>query len=174
MKTHNWQTKALTLFIAAAAALCLTTACTEEFNDAEINTSSELCVPESPPETSEEFKQFVGREHQYPFIESEIKDRATKLREERLKPETERIQAILDRYMDHINRHPNREIAKHILRYRVVSINNPKGLPLDEQVIGIDYSQELNQVLLPSEYRIPKCIDGVTVYSVRWTVATTP
>ena len=173
MKTTNWQAKVLTLFIAAAA-LWLATACTAKSNDTEINISPALCVSDSPQEISKEFKEYVGRDYLYYSISSDAKDRATRLRAERLKPETERIQAILDRYIDFINSHPNKDIAKYILRYRVISIDNGRGLPLDEQVISIDYSEELNQALPLSEYRVPKCIEGVSVYSVRWSATTSP
>ena len=173
MKTHNWQTKALTLFIAALA-LCLTTACGEEGTRPEINISSQHCGPGLPSETSKEFKQFEYLGYGSELTRTDRVNRAVRLRVERLKPETERIQAILDRYMEHINRDVDGSIAQYVLGYSVVSLKDRKGRLTDTQVIRIDFSERLNEGQFPPEYSIPKCIEGVEVHSTIWQPKTAP
>ena len=69
MKTTNWQTKALTLFIAAVA-LCLATACANEYpieypNDGLRITSSDSwdpCENEKPLKPSREFVELANQQ----------------------------------------------------------------------------------------------------------------
>ena len=163
MKTVNWQTKALALFIAAAA-LCLAAACADEYTGPEIITPSTPCSPDAPLEPSEEFQQFVGLEHVYDLLRSDRKHRANRLRAERLEPETERIQAIVDAYIDQRERQSNRQMARHFSGYRVIGVKNEKGLLTDKQVIRITVSEEFDQGTLSPEDRIPECIEGTEVH----------
>ena len=164
MKTHNWQTKALTLFIAAAA-LWLAAACGDtgtEYAIGDSITPSAPCGPDMPLEPSEEFKQFVGREKVYPFLRSDIRSRAYRLRAERLKPETERIQAILDKYRDRIRSHS----GEHYEGYLVETIFNEAYLPTDKQVIQVYLAEYVDPSELSPEDRMPECIEGIEVHFI--------
>ena len=165
MKTTNWQTKALALFIAAAA-LWLVSACGEEATNPGINISSQHCVPGLPSETSEEFKQFEYFRHGPDVTRTERENQAIRLRAERLKPETERIQAILDRYIEHINRDVEGSIAQYVIGYMVESLKDRKGRLTDTQVILIHFG--LYEGQFPLKYPIPKCIEDVIVHSIIW------
>ncbi len=163
MKTTNWQTKALTLFIAALA-LWLAAACAHEYTGREIITPSAPCGLDAPLEPSKEFQQFVGLEHVYYFLRTDRKNRATRWRAERLKPETERIQAILDNFRDQIERSSNGYINNQIPQYSIVDIENDKGLLTDKQAIHISVYEKLGQSRLHHEYGIPECIEGIEVH----------
>ena len=83
---------------------------------------------------------------------------------ERLKTETERIQAILDNFRDQIERSSNEYIANKLIGYRIVDIKNDKGLLTDKQAIGISFHEELGQSKFHHEYGIPECFEGIEVH----------
>ena len=150
------------LFIAAA--LWFTAACGNKYSGLETITPSAPCDPDAPLEPSEEFQQFVGLEHVYDLLRTDRKNRATRWRAERLKTETERIQAILDNFRDQIERSSNEYIANKLIGYRIVDIKNDKGLLTDKQAIGISFHEELGQSRFHHEYGIPECFEGIEVH----------
>ena len=188
IKTINWQTKALTLFIAAVA-LWLTAACgnneVEEYAIGDRKTPSAPCGPDIPLTPSIEYITLEGakvpsgyekaleaaknpgligipdaggRER---FIHS-IRNTA---RAERLRPETERIKAIIDEYEDLIwSQNPS--VGGFVHGFGMDIIKTEDGISTDKQVIGIYVTELSDQSALPPEVRIPECIDGVEVHFI--------
>ena len=173
MKATNWQTKALTPFIAALA-LWFATACTEPGSEFELGieylgsqriTPSAPCGPDVPLSPSIELAQLNG-------TSSQEKSMALRAREKRLRPEEERIQAILDEHRDRLER----SILRHREAYgfffepdlkphlRVGHIWTENMELTDKIVIEIKVYQLVDQSTLPSEDRIHECLDGVEVH----------
>ena len=154
MKTTNWQTKALTLFIALTA-LCLTATCAgSEYGKR--YTPSAPCGPAVPLTESVEFAQLKDT--------SDLKkDRESTVREERLRLETERIEAILDKYEDRIlAQSPARGGFVH--GWGVSSIRNENDELTEKLIIQIMVTEYVDQSTLPPEVRIPECLEGVEVH----------
>ena len=168
MKIQNWQTKALTLFIAALA-LWLTTACdnvspeVDPFHNIENFTTHGSCGKDDwPREPSEEFRQFEGIENLFDGSKTVQIERALAVRAERLRPETERIQAILDKHIDQIQkRFVNQGMSIHEIGVGSVWLGE---YITDKQVISIYVTGYADQHTLPPEDRIPECVDGVEVH----------
>ena len=183
MKTTNWQTKALALFIAALA-LWLATACednvVEKYAIGDRLTPSAPCGPGVPLTPSKEYFTWEGAKvpsseekwleaAKNPILISvtdpEARERfihsmRMSARAERLRPETERIKAIIDKLEDRIWRNP---IAH---GYGVASIETENGMLTDKQVIEIYVTELSDQSALLPEDRIPECIDGVEVHFI--------
>ena len=158
MKTTNWQTKALTLFTAAAV-LCVATACISESDNEypyKLVTPSVPCGPDVPLTQSVELAQLKDP------TPLEL-DWAMRVRQERLRPETERIRAILDEYEERILLQSSLYDG-FSLGGGVKSILNEDGELTDKQVIHIAGSEYVDQTSLPPEIRIPDCIDGIEVH----------
>ena len=190
MKQLNWQTKALTLFIAAAA-LWLASACANEPLGIERITPSAPCGPDVPLTPSIEFitlegaKVPSGYERDLEAAKNPgligIKDQEGRgmfiqsmraiARAERLRPETERIETILNRYEDRIWKQYTNN-GGHIHGYGVMSMRNENGKITDKQVIEIEVIDYVDQRTLPPEVRIPECIEGVEVHFVVAPIAT--
>ncbi len=162
MKTHNWQTKALTLFIAAAA-LWLATACAED-SGIRIITPSAPCgdyYGERRLMPSVEFQHFPGRygtgDHR---IDSQDWNRAAMARNERLRSEDERGRAILEKY-DYLYHENSGWVYSdgHVFGWSLRSPDTETGLPTDQFVINVNVNVHPS-MLKP---RIPECLDGVPV-----------
>ena len=168
MKTHNWQTKALTLFIAAAV-LCLISACRDadidentgtEYTDPERITPSIPCGSQVRLRESVEFRRLPD--------DASMAQRglAAIAREKRLSGRRGFIEAILDEYEDLLHWHsigsPDGEGVIH--GWGVASIWNDNGELTDKQVIEIRVTKYVDQSTLPPEEQIPECIDGVEVH----------
>ena len=166
MKTTNWQTKALILFIAAIA-LCLATACGEtdtEYTGPYRITPSAPCGDDVPIEPSKEFRQFVGPEYLYELHGPERKNQAARERAKRLKPEKERIEAILGKYSELMSRQNNGEVSNHVIVWRVTDTQTEEWWPTDKLIIEITVREYVDQRSFPPEDRIPECMDGIEVH----------
>ena len=165
MKATNWQTKALTLFIATVA-LFLTTACNSE-NPYEYPfqriTPSAPCGPDVPLTPSMEFVHLKGAS------DLEI-NRAFNKRYDRLTPKFERAAAILSKYDERIMRHyilDYEEVGDRFVQERYVeSMLADNEVLTDKIVIRIDVTEYVDQSKFPPEHRIPECMDGVPVHFV--------
>ena len=168
MKTNNWQTKALNLFIAGIA-LFLTTACQSEnadeyplnpheFSLLEFRAPSTPCGKNVSLTQSIEFAQLKDAN----FGERYTAERA---RRDRLRPEENRIREILGEYEELIQMQQIDQ-GGHIDHYGVVSIWNKDGQITDKYVIGIIVIEDVRQTMLPLEKRIPECMDGVPVHYI--------
>ena len=118
MKTTNWQTKALALFIAATA-LWLATACTKEYPSAYPQDglqiiSSEHCEDSVPLVPSVEYVELAEREApagvKYPTGD-QLKElpgykEAFDVRFKRLDPRIERVEQALEEYRDRLRQNP--------------------------------------------------------------------
>ena len=182
MKTTNWQTKALTLFIAIAA-LWLTTACVEEYTGPEIITPSAPCGPEVPLTPSKEYFTWEGAKVSSEYekmLEAAKNPRLLGIedpegrerfihgmrmaaRDERLKPEKERIDTILFKYRDRI-RWQWLHQGGHVHGIAIAGIENANGELTDKLVIEITVTEYVDQSTLLPEARIPECMDGVEVH----------
>ena len=154
MNTRNWQIKILTLCMAAIA-LCLTAACEStdpEYAGPQRITPSAPCGDDVPLTQSVEFSRLPENAG---ITEIGL---AAMARAERLRPEIERIQAILDKYEDLIRRQPN------VLGYNVNSMRKEDGEITDKQIIGIAVEEYVDQSTFPPEDRIPECMEGVEVH----------
>ena len=189
MKTTNWQTKALTLFIAAVA-LWVATACNSEGryqHPYQIITPSAPCGPDVPLTPSIEFITLEGARvpeeyeewllaAQNPrsiFIEDEedrktfIHNVAAMARAERLEPEMERIRAARDKYRDRISKQYLSNVPDeggYIHGVGVIAIYTEDGEVTDKTVILIDVTEYVDQGTLPPEDRIPECMEGIEVH----------
>ena len=165
--TTNWQLKALTL-LAAAVAICLTTACgngsgAEYAIDGRI-TPSAPCGDDTPLQPSKEFRQFAGPEHLYEFHEPNRINVANRERKKRLRPERERIEAILGRYSELVSRQSNGEVSNHIITWGVMTIQTEEWWPTDKLIIEVAVREHVDQKSFPPEDRIPECMDGIEVH----------
>ena len=180
MKTHTWQTKALTLFIAALAVLWLATACTED-SGIRIITPAAPCGPDIPLTPSIEYITLEGArvpEGWERYLEAaknplliSVEDPVDRerfilsmrmtARAERLRPETDRIRAILDKYDNLISKH-DFFTGGYAGSGWVRAISTEEGLLTDKQVIVIRVN--IHPRKLPPEERIPECLDGIPVH----------
>ena len=166
MKTHNWQTKALTLFIAAAA-LWLATACGAtdiKYSSPNRITPSAPCGDDAPLVPSKELREFAGIENAYDvFGQDRIKE-AARERAKRLWPERERVGEILDRHFDLISRQGNGEVSDHVITWGVMDTQTEDFWSTDKLIIEITLKEYVDQNSFPPEDRIPECMDGVEVH----------
>ncbi len=167
MKTTNWQTKALTLFIAAAA-LWLATACTTYYpinypvNGIRV-ISSEPCEIDVPLVPSQEYvklaEQLKQLGDQVDYMESrEIKINARDAWYARLKPEFNRILEVVRTYADLLRKYPNFELTI------VEEMRTWDGAWTDKLVVVVYVSHLFDPRTIPPEERIPSCIAGVPVH----------
>ena len=176
MKTTNWQTKALTLFIAAAA-LWLTAACGNNdttnfpihYPEGGIRiTSTEPCEMEVPLVPSQEFANLPEHLSQriendpdvvYNSMVSIIRTRRV-ARAARLAPEFKRIGDGIAEYVHKLNGDP------YIGSVEQWSLTTSDGVPTDRIIVEVHfyYLQDLSKALL--EDRIPSCIAGVPVHII--------
>ena len=185
-KTTNWQTKALTFFIAAAT-LWLTTACGEhsvaEYTVGDRIAPSSPCGPDVPLTTAEEFRDLPAREAlDDGAIDTINWNQANAERWKRIRPEVDRIEAMLANYIDHIllrHEHQTQNLRQSRIRqstreyfaqlapsYQVSALRNEKGLPTDKLVIEIYVNDFVDQSTLPPEDRLPECLEGVEVHYI--------
>ena len=185
--TTNWYIQLLTLTFAAAC-LWLATACGNNGARYAIGdriTPSAPCGPNVPLTPSIEYITLEGAkvpsgyeksleaaknpgligipdaEGREMFIES----MRALVRSERLKPELERIRAILEKYHDRIQMHEVNQ-GGHVEQWYVESIRTDSGKLTDKMVIRIEVTEHVDQSKFPSEHRIPECMDGVPVHFV--------
>ena len=172
MKTTNWQTKALTLFIAAVA-LCLATACTTyypiDYPYYGIRViSSEPCEIDVPLVPSQEFVELVEREGTYTegFPSWDLVRSlpgywdAVAMRRERLAPEELRIGTILETYEGQLQKYP------HYWGTYIKSLSAWNGVLTDGMVVVVNLDHIVDPRTVPPEDRIPDCIAGVPVHIV--------
>ena len=163
MKTTNWQSKSLTLFIAASA-LWLTAACAGD-SGIQVITPAAPCgdyYGERRLKPSVEFQHFPGRYNSGDYnIDYQDWSRAVGARSERLKSEKERVRAIVKKY-DYLFRVPsfyNPSENIDVYNWGQSSIDTENGLPTDQ--LSILISVDVHPTLL--EPRIPECLDGFPV-----------
>ena len=175
MKTINWQTKALTLFIAAAA-LWLATACTTYYPinypvDGIRVISSEPCDIDVPLVPSQEYVELeeklnqLGDEADYMALQ-EIREGAYKAWYARLEPEFKRIVDVLRTFKDLFMKYPYFEEAI------VEGMRTWDGTPTDKLVVVVYITHLVDPRTVPPEDRIPGCIAGVPVHYLVLPVAT--
>ena len=161
MKTTHWQTKALTLFIAAAA-LWLATACTED-SGIRIITPSAPCgdyYGEHRLMPSVEFQHFPGRDGPGDDrIDSQDWNRAVEARSQRLRSAYERGQAIWEKYRHLYRKNSYVRADGHFFGWSVSSPRTETGLPTDQFVIKIRIDVHPRTL----EHGIPECLDGFPV-----------
>ena len=177
MRIHNWPIKAL-IIVAAAAALWLALACQNPYPITIAPFTQ--CGPEIPMTSSIEYFTLEGAKvpegmegslwaAQNPrslLVEDKemfIRGVIAAARHERLRQETERIQAILDKYAPLIT---NQEEVYDTPIYGrgVVSLYNKDGELTDKQVISIPVGVDYDQSKIPPAGRIPECMEGVEVH----------
>ena len=174
MKTTNWQTKALTLFIAAVA-FCLTAACGSAdttyypYPEGGLRiVSSDTCEIEVPLAPSQEFADLPERMRQrmendpnfaYTSMNLDIKTRRES-RYTRLGPEFRRIWNGFYAYEDKLRRYPYYSLVF------VEELSTWDGVPTDRTVVEIHLEHMVDLRTIPSEYWIPSCIAGVPVHIV--------
>ena len=173
MKTHNWQTKALTLFIAVAA-LWLTSACGDTYHtvhpypvDGLRIVSSDPCEIDVPLVPSQEFVKLADRWMQpgddisyQALIKLSRHWASASAREFRLAPEFERIWAVLRTYLDRFYRYPYYSHAS------VEALNTWDDTPTDKLVVVVELAHLVDLRTIPLEDQIPGCIAGVPVHIV--------
>ena len=162
MKTHNWQTKALTLFIAIAA-FWLATACTED-SGLRIITPSAPCgdyYGEHRLIPSVEFQHFPGglEAIQDGRVDYQDWSRAAIARNQRLRSQYERGQAILDKYRYLYRKNSYTRADGHAFGWGIGSLNTETGLPTDHDIINVRVDVHPRTL----EHRIPECLDGFPV-----------
>ena len=170
MKIHNWQTKALTLFIAAAA-LWLATACTKEYPLAYPEgglriISSEPCEDSAPLVPSIEFVELAEEEApasmRFPTGEQleELPgyDDALDARFNRIEARKERVKQALDEYQDRLHKNPYYVVSD------VYTESVLDDVATDRLIVEIHLEHLVDRRTVPPEDRIPGCIGGVPVY----------
>ena len=173
MKTTNWQTKALTLFIATVA-LCLTTACGDRYLTEYPYpgyglriVSSELCEIDVSPVPSQELVKLADR--RLPPGEAITYEALVKLsaytlsgyaRDTRLAPEFKRIRDVLQTYLARLEKHPYYSFTD------VEALRTWDGTPTDRIVIVVYLAHLVDMRTIRPEDRIPGCIAGVPVHIV--------
>ena len=175
MKTNNWQTKALTLFIAAVA-LCLATACTTYYPiiypvDGIRIIPLEFCEIDVPLVPSQEYVKLAEQLEQLgdevDYMESrEIQEGAYEARYARLEPEYKRIVDVLRTFNDLFMKYPYFEEAM------VEGMRTWDGTPTDKLVVVVYITHLVDPRTVPPEDRIPGCIAGVPVHYLVLPVAT--
>ena len=170
MKTTNWQTKALTLLMAAVA-LWLATACTKEYpgaypQDGLQIISSEPCEDDVPLDTSVEFVQLAEREAP-PGVKYPTGDQLEELpgykeafdaRFKRLDPRIERVEQALEEYQDRLRKNPYYLFSEVFLEPGVGDTGT------DKIIVDIHLEHWEDPRTVPPEDRIPGCIGGVPVH----------
>ena len=180
MKIQNWQTKTFTLFIAAAIALWLATACTTyypiDYPHYGIGiASSESCEVDLPLVPSHEYIELAERSLQ-PGDEVSFEalerlpqfKRVQTLRRARLDSEWLRIARALQANEAQFKQYP------HYLFFDVAALdtfgglvtNNSKGVPTDKSVAVIYLEHMVDVRTVPPAERIPDCIAGIPVHIV--------
>ena len=174
MKTTNWQTKALTLFIAVLA-LWLATACDSGYltpypyhYDGIRIMSSEPCDIDVPLGPSMEFIQQAETWDQRIRNERRTDDlrklpqyvAAEETRRERLAPELKRIWQALQTYPKRLREYPYYHTSL------VEELNAWNGLPTDKIVVVVYLDQFVDPRTVPAENQLPSCIAGVPVHIV--------
>ena len=165
MKTINWQTKALTLFIAAAA-LWLATACKPWQVERIIPSGS--CVNDAALTPSAEFLDLYERwKDEQGLDENTSMEDLAKLpgywdarnaRFARIGPKYEHIvKKIQAEYTERIMRHPF--YRGHVFWY----LEGERGWLTDTVVLEIDVHKVVSPYRFPPGDRIPECIDGTPV-----------
>ena len=161
MKTINWQTKALTLFIAVVVALWLATACDdagtdenainyEYFDNYEYDGSNagvKRITPSAP--CGHEDRSMQSKEN-----------RMTWDRREAAEIERYRIRKILEKYDDLIWRQPT------VHGWSIGELRYLDNGLREKVFIEIEVKEYVDQSTLPSEDRIPECLEGVEVHFV--------
>ena len=146
----------LALLIGAVAILWLAAACGGEACE-KVSSLQERSM------ISKEFARFLAEIEDKPMSERErnlLWIEASFEKEERLRPERDRIEAIIDRHELLIRRQPN------ISGYGVQTIVDENGYPTDAMFIHIGVTEKVDQSTLPPEDRIPDCLEGVPVQFV--------
>ena len=171
MNTTNWQTKVLTLFIAAVA-LWLTTACgNADPTYYPINypldgirvISSEPCEIDVPLVPSPEYIELeeklneLGDELDY-METLDIREGAGESRYARLEPEYKRILEVLRTYEDLFIKYPYFVLAS------IESMRTWDGQLTDKLVVEVHIDHLVDLRTVPPEDRIPGCIAGVPVH----------
>ena len=175
MKTTNWQTKALTLFIAAAA-LSLATACTTHYPiiypvDGIRIISSEPCEIDVPLVPSQEYVELeeqlkqLGDDVDYMALR-EIREGAYEARYARLELEYKRILDVLRTYKDLFMKYPYFDLAA------VEGMRTWDGQLTDKLVVVVYVAHLVDPRTVSPEDRIPDCIAGVPVHHLVQTMAT--
>ena len=159
MKTHNWQTKALTLFIAAAACMSLMIACDNADMDTEIPSTGE--ATEAPAKFPTVVPIGVVPEEQTGCT-----------------TETPGLTSWLntseEEYQDHDENHSRSSAVLYLRRallwrqpnvYHVGDsfLRDEKGEWTDQWGITVWVTEKVDQNTLPPENRIPEILDGVPV-----------
>ena len=170
MKIHNWQTKALTLFIAAVA-LWLATACAKEYpgsypRDGLQIISSEPCEDDAPLVPAIEFVQLAEREAP-PGVKFPTKDQLKELPgyEDALDAWKKRMDSRTERVKQALEEHRDRLQQNEYFRTSHVYVQGGLGDVLTDSLIVriyLDHWEDLRTV--PPEDRIPACIGGVPVH----------
>ena len=176
MKTTNWQTKALALFISAAA-LWLATACTNadptyypiDYPEGGLRiVSSDTCEIEVPLVPSPEFADLPESIRQriqddpdaaYYSMVSIIRTRR-EARNIRLAPEFKRIRDIFYANEDKVRKHP------YYSGGFVEALSTSDGVPTDRIIVVIRLDHMVDLRTIPPEDQIPSCIAGVPVHMV--------
>ena len=176
MKTTNWQTKALTLFIATVA-LWLTAACgngdliDHPFPPNGLRIVAEdPCEIDVPPVPSQEFVRLAKRRLQ-PGEEITFEAlrkipeyiHASYARDTRLKPEFNRILDVLEPY-----RVPGGRFwdYPHYSGAGVEALRTWDGLGTDKIVVVVKLAHLVDPRTVPPEDRIPICLAGVPVHII--------
>ena len=175
MKTTNWQTKALTLFIAAAA-LWLAVACADvDFTYYDYPADGLRIVSWEPYEIdvplvpSQEISKLAERWKQQNGVDPSVADlrghseywAAGKARDTRLAPEIQRILDVIEPYRSpggRFEEYPYFEGA------RVEALYTWDGIPTDKAVVVVSLSHLVDPRTVRPEHRIPGCIAGVPVH----------
>ncbi len=172
MQTHNRYMHIIAIVIAAAC-LCLATACTKEYpinypSDGLSIISPEPCENEKPLKPSREFVQLANQQDpiqtSYPtdayLTALPGYDEAMDAWDERLGPERERIEEVLETYRDRLERYP----------YYRGSFPNLQffwdGILTDRFVVEVHVDHLVDPRTVPPEDRIPGCIAGVPVHII--------
>ena len=85
-------------------------------------------------------------------------------RGERLKPEKERIGAILAKYRDRIWGQGLSDEGGQVHGVAITGLKTANGELTDKLVIEITVTEYVDQSTLPPEDRIPECMDGIEVH----------
>ena len=172
MKTINWQTKALTLFMAAAA-FWLATACAKEYpieypRDGLRVISSEPCEIDEPLTPSREFIRLADEQdpikNSYP-TDAHLRtlpgyDEAMGAWDERIGPERKRIDEVLETYRECLQRYPYYRGSFVDLRFTW------NGILTDRIVVEVHLHHLVDPRTVPPQDRIPGCIAGVDRYTL--------
>ena len=179
MKTTNWQTKALTLFITATA-LWLTTACTKEYPVAYPEgglriISSEPCENDALLAPAREFIQLANEQAtiktSYPTDEYLRTlpgyDEARDAWNGRIGREFDRVEEVLDTYRERLERYPYYSGAIRGTFYAWPEGHSSwDGPETDGVFVEVHLHHLVDPRIVPPADRIPGCIAGVPVHIV--------